>query len=110
MESARKRLRYCEHCSQAVTYPVYKKHKEEFYDSTSKQWMVTHRSGKKCSKLFDPSLDAEDDEIISRAISSTTCSATGSTGKYGNGRFTRNSFCLPCSLSIVKIYILTYQC
>ena len=42
MESARKRLRYCEHCSQTVTYLVYKKHKEEFYDSTGKQWMVTH--------------------------------------------------------------------
>ena len=47
---------------------MYKKHKEEFYDSTSKQWMVTHYSTKKC---FDSSLDAEDDEIISCAISST---------------------------------------
>lgn len=71
MESTRKRLRYCEHCSQTVTYPVYKKHKEEFYDPTSKQWTITHHSAKKGWKSFDPSLDAEDDEIISCAISST---------------------------------------
>ena len=61
-------MRYCQHCCQNVTYPVYKKHKEEFYDATSKQWVVAHRSAEKGSWS---TLDAEDDQIISNAINST---------------------------------------
>lgn len=55
----RKRTRYCPHCDEDVTYLVYKKHKEEFYDLTKKVW--------RCKTHFEE-LDAEDDDIISRAV------------------------------------------
>lgn len=68
MEPTRKRMRDCPHCSETVTFSVYKKHKEEFYDKTTKQWTVAHRSDKENSWR---ALDAEDDRIISNAINST---------------------------------------
>ena len=65
-----KRVRYCQHCCQNVTYRVYKKHQEEFYDVTSKQWIVARTC---CSAEGESwsTLDAEDDQIISNAINST---------------------------------------
>ena len=65
-------MRYCQHCCQTVTLPVYKKHKEEFYDARSKQWAGAHRSTEEKNwRIPDPSLDVEDDEIIFDAINST---------------------------------------
>ena len=69
MEPTRKRMRDCPHCHRTVTYSVYKKHKEEFYDKTSKQWTVAHRSAEENS-WTRARLDAEDDLIISSAINS----------------------------------------
>ena len=54
----RKRTRYCPHCDEDVTYLVYKKHKEEF-DPFKRVW--------RCKTDFEQ-LDAEDDNIISRAV------------------------------------------
>ena len=56
----RKRTRYCPHCDEDVTYLVYKKHKEEFYDPIKKAWR---------RKSDFEKLDAEDDDIINRAVS-----------------------------------------
>jgi len=56
----RKRTRHCPHCDQDVTYLVYKKHKEEFYDPIKNVW--------RCKSDFEK-LDAEDDDIITRAVS-----------------------------------------
>ena len=57
----RKRTRYCPHCDEDVTYLVYKKHKEEFYDPIKKVW--------RCNSDDFEKLDAEDEDIISRAVS-----------------------------------------
>ena len=69
MEPSRKRMRYCEHCSQTVTYPVYKKHKEEFNDSKNKHWIVRERTTQEKNwRIPNPSLDVEDDLIIANAV------------------------------------------
>ena len=56
------RKRWCEHCCEALSYPVYKKHKELFYDSNTKTWI------KNVSTSDMDRLDAEDDEVILAAI------------------------------------------
>lgn len=65
-EGSRKRMRFCEHCGKEITYPVYKKHKEEFYDHRKKEWKVKYKS-------YPEEVDAEDDAVIrdSLAISTT---------------------------------------
>ena len=50
-------MRHCKYCGKYLTYPVYKKHKEEFYNPVTKEWIV------KC-KMYSEEVDAEDDEII----------------------------------------------
>jgi len=57
----RKRTRFCPHCED-VTHLVYKKHKEEFYDFAKKVWM------KRQYKTHFEELDAEDDDIIRKAV------------------------------------------
>ena len=56
-DCSRKRLRFCEHCGKEVTYPVYKKHKEEFYDYHKKEWKLKYKS-------YAEEVDAEDDSVI----------------------------------------------
>lgn len=63
----RKRARYCPHCSEIVTYLVYKRHKEEFYDARKKEWTTCHIT----SNLYMKELDAVDDEIICNALASS---------------------------------------
>ena len=55
----RKRTRYCPHCDEDLTYLVYKKHKEEFYDPFKRVC--------RCETDFEE-LDAKDDDMISRAV------------------------------------------
>ena len=54
-------MRLCKHCGKYLTYPVYKKHKEEFYNSITKEWIVR---GFVKSTMYSEEVDAEDDEII----------------------------------------------
>ena len=70
-DNSRKRMRFCEHCNKEVTYPVYKKHKEEFYDYERKEWKI------KC-KLYAEEIDAKDDAVImdSLALCTTGCSSS----------------------------------
>ena len=57
-DCSRKRMRHCKHCGKYITYPVYKKHKEEFYNAVTKEWIVK-------SKMYSEEVgDSEDDEII----------------------------------------------
>ena len=71
MEPLKKRVRYCQHCCQNLTYPVYKKHKEEYYDAKSKQW-VQRTAEEKTWAIEDPLLDIKDDRIISDALHCAT--------------------------------------
>ena len=64
-DCSRKRLRFCEHCGKEVTYPVYKKHKEEIFDYHKKEWKVKHKS-------YPEEVDAEDDAIIRDVVTSST--------------------------------------
>lgn len=56
------RKRYCQHCREELSYPVYKKHKEQFYDNNTQTWIKSVPT----SDL--DKLDAEDDEVILAAI------------------------------------------
>ena len=67
MEPLKKRVRYSQHCCQNLTYPVYKKHKEQFYDEKNWQW-VQRTAEAKTWAIEDPSLDIKDDSIISDAL------------------------------------------
>ena len=60
----RKRTRYCPHCNEHVSYLVYKRHKEEFYDIRTKEWNTHH------SDLYQE-MDAVDDENICNALASS---------------------------------------
>jgi len=62
-EGSRKRMRFCEHCGKELTYPVYKKHKEEFYDYHKKEWKFK-------SKSYPEEVDAEDDALIRDSLAS----------------------------------------
>ena len=62
--NARKRTRYCPHCKEHVSYLVYKRHKEEFYDIRTKEWNTRH------SDLYMEEMDAVDDENICNALAS----------------------------------------
>ena len=70
-DNSRKRMRFCEHYNKEVTYPVYKKHKEEFYGYERKEWKI------KC-KLYAEEIDAKDDAVImdSLALCTTGCSSS----------------------------------
>lgn len=61
--STTKRTRYCEHCDEELSYPVYKKHKERFYDKVTQTWIRNVSTND-----FIDKFDAEDDEIILAAI------------------------------------------
>ena len=67
MEPLKKRVRYCQRCCQNLTYPVYKKHKEQFYDEKNRQW-VQRTAEEKTWAIEDPSLDIKDDRMISDAL------------------------------------------
>ena len=54
MKPTRKRMKNCPHCCQTITYSVYKKHKEEFYDVTNKQWTLAHHSTEEDSSVENP--------------------------------------------------------
>ena len=60
-QQQRKRTRLCKHCGKYLTYPVYKKHKEGFYNPVTKEWIVR---GIVKNKMYSEEVDAEDDEII----------------------------------------------
>ena len=59
----RKRTRHCPHCKEYVSYLVYKRHKEEFYDIRAKKWNTCHSD--LCQEM-----DAVDDENICNALAS----------------------------------------
>ena len=93
MEPSRKRMRYCEHCCQTVTYPVYKKYKEEFYDLKNNHWVVKERTTQEKNwRIPNPSLDVEDDLIIANAV----------TGSY-------SLFIIVCSNSKICMYVCDYK-
>ena len=62
--SDRKRTRFCHHCKEDVTYLVYKRHRDEFYDARLKKWRTIDGRGAEVE-------DAEDDVIICNAVSHT---------------------------------------
>jgi len=51
--------RYCAHCKQNLTVPVFKRHKASFYDEIKKEWRTDHEVPK-----YDDVRDAQDDSII----------------------------------------------
>ena len=69
-DCSRKRLRFCEHCGKEVTYPVYKKRKEEFYDYHKKEWKLKYKS-------YAEEVDAEDNSVIRDVDISTAVYVTG---------------------------------
>ena len=52
-------VRYCPHCDKEVSYSVYKRHKDMFYNYCNKEWIK--------SALYQ-NLDDEDDKVIHDAI------------------------------------------
>ena len=48
-----------------MTYPVYKKHKEEFFDYGMKEWKDKH-------KAYPEEVNAEDDAVIRDVATSST--------------------------------------
>jgi len=59
--SGRKR-RYCEHCGENVSECTYKRHKEEFFNTTTGEWKKQRARRLDLPVLQDS--DAEDDNII----------------------------------------------
>ena len=66
-------MRFCGHCNKEITYPVYKKHKEEliFMILRKKEWKV------KC-KLYDEEIDAKDDAVIMDSLAQCTTGCSSS--------------------------------
>ena len=58
--SSKNKRKYCEHCKEYLTLPVYKRHKAEYYDEEKDSWTTSQDP-----PVYDPSIDAEDDRIIS---------------------------------------------
>ena len=58
-----KQTRFCYHCRECVTYLVYKRHKEEFYDARANKWTVTTVDGRE--------EDRSDDENICNALAAS---------------------------------------
>ena len=62
MSSAlRKRTRFCYHCRESVTYLVYKRHKEEFYNAHVNKWTTVDGREE----------DSSDDENICNALAAS---------------------------------------
>ena len=58
----------CLHCNELLTVPVFKKHKDLFYDPKNRQW---NRKMKPCAPAAGiEELDYEDDMIISDLLNS----------------------------------------
>ena len=62
MPSKNKR-KFCDHCKQFLSLPVYKRHKADFYDEKNDVWITSAKV-----PVYDSSIDAEDDYIISTSM------------------------------------------
>jgi len=51
--------KYCDHCKEQLTVPVFKRHKANFYDESKKEWRVE-------VPKYDDTRDLQDDDIIIR--------------------------------------------
>jgi len=58
METYNKKQKYCGHCKQYISLPVFKRHKTNFYDKITQEWR-----GNEVFQ-FDEARDAADDSII----------------------------------------------
>jgi len=56
-----KRMRHGQHCGKYLTYAVYKKHRDEFYNFVTNEWTVKLKS-------YSDEVDAKDDAIIRQTI------------------------------------------
>ena len=59
----KKKRKFCEHCNEYLTVPVYKRHKADYYDEKKDLWITSTKH-----PVYDPSIDAEDDYIISTSM------------------------------------------
>ena len=61
--SSKTKRKFCNHCEQMLSLPVYKRHKADFYDEKKDLWITSAMA-----PVYDPSIDAEDDYIISTSM------------------------------------------
>ena len=60
-------VRYCPHCNKEVSYSVYKRHKEMFYDCRHMEWTTLTPDQGTANNLDD-----QDDKVVHDAIHGTT--------------------------------------
>ena len=57
MKKLEQKRKYCSHCNEFLTLPVFKRHKDDYYDSNTRSWRTN-------VSTYDEARDAEDDNAI----------------------------------------------